>query len=204
VLTDQTRVIFIIHEFGVPHPETPRWRDEARRRGIPLVEDCAHTIDSRAPAGWRVGELADWVIVSLPKILPVAAGGVLIGPPVSHPPAAVGGHVGEVAAGWWPQWPAHAERRRQVYRELTDRLARPGRRPLFAVTELITPWFFPVAVKSVAATLAWGRELAVDCAHWHGTDLVVFPCHQFLEAAQLGRIIEVIERADDGAPPEHL
>ena len=32
VLTDRTRAIFVIHEFGVPHPGTPALREESRRR----------------------------------------------------------------------------------------------------------------------------------------------------------------------------
>lgn len=79
VLTDKTRLIYIIHDFGVPHPGTARLARLAKSRGIPLLEDCAYCVESRHADGRPVGAFADFVIYSLPKVYPVPNGGVVLG-----------------------------------------------------------------------------------------------------------------------------
>jgi dTDP-4-amino-4,6-dideoxygalactose transaminase len=201
ILGLQTRAILVIHEFGAPHAGTPELRREATRRGIPLIEDCAHSVASGAPEGWRVGELADWAIVSLPKLLPVSVGGALVGPPVPYSAtrhetrqmrAAAG-----LAAAWQPRWREHIENRRRVFRALSSRAAEVGLEPLFTVTDAVCPWFFPVEVPCPEAVQLAARELGVDCGHWHGSDAVVLPCHQFLGEDHVRRIAEVLARAAD-------
>jgi len=77
-LSNHTRAIFVIHEFGVPHPRISELSATARERGIPLIEDCAHTFDSRHQ-GRRVGTFGDFTIYSLKKHLPMTNGGILVG-----------------------------------------------------------------------------------------------------------------------------
>ena len=45
VWTDQTKAAFLIHEYGVPHPEIDAIQDRCRTYGIPLIEDCAHSME---------------------------------------------------------------------------------------------------------------------------------------------------------------
>jgi dTDP-4-amino-4,6-dideoxygalactose transaminase len=197
VMTAQTRAILVIHEFGVVHPETPGLRKEALRRGIPLIEDCAHTIASSSAEGWRVGKNGDWVIVSLPKVLPVTVGGLLLGPAVpysaSHQKNAEMLSSMETAASWWPLWADHIANRRSLYDVLARRFRALGLSPLFDVSDNITPWFFPVAIPHHDAILASAYHHGVDCALWHGTDIVVFPCHQFLTNEHVNRIVVTVE-----------
>jgi len=194
VLTAQTKAVFIIHEFGVPHPGTPELRDEASRRGIPLIEDCAHTVDSFVPGKWHVGAFADWGIVTFPKISPARQGGMLIGPPVEYAPTPMEHQEmragAEAAAAWWPSHAEQVRRRRAVYAELAERCAGYGIRPLFDLEPGVTPWFFPVHANNSEAFLQAGRERGVDCGLWHGSDVVVFPCHQYLTAADQDLILE--------------
>ncbi|MBZ0165808.1 MAG: DegT/DnrJ/EryC1/StrS family aminotransferase, partial [Candidatus Omnitrophica bacterium] len=78
VLSDRSKAILVIHEFGVPHRNTPQLRELADQRGIPLIEDCAHTINSHRD-DWQVGFFGDFVVVSFSKIFPVPLGGMLLG-----------------------------------------------------------------------------------------------------------------------------
>ena len=80
VLTERTKLIYLIHEFGVPHSETRAMSKLARERNIPLLEDCAYCVDSRHADGRRVGEDGSYVIYSLPKVFEVPSGGILVGP----------------------------------------------------------------------------------------------------------------------------
>ena len=199
VLTDAARAIFVIHEFGVPHHGTPQWREEAWRRSIPLIEDCAHTIDSVAAEGWRVGNLADWVILSLPKLFPTLKGGLLVGPRIDYRPShreiLETSDAAAVAAAWWPLWPEHAQYRRKVYSSLTERFAQIGLRPLFEMHGGVTPWFFPVSTPVYESVLASCASHRIDCGWWHGTNIVVFPCHQFISDDHVNRIVKATSEA---------
>jgi hypothetical protein len=78
VITDKTKMLYVIHEFGLPHPEIRNYVQLSRERKIPLVEDCAHSMDSTID-GDRIGTLGDYAIYSLAKIFPVDGGGLLVG-----------------------------------------------------------------------------------------------------------------------------
>jgi hypothetical protein len=77
VFTAQTKMIFVIHEFGIICPEIEELQKLANKLSIPLVEDCAHTILS-----WFNGKIAgswgDEILYSLPKQIPVKNGGMLL------------------------------------------------------------------------------------------------------------------------------
>ena len=196
-LTPQTRAIFVIHEFGAPHPCTPEWRRETQRRGIPLIEDCAHTIDSVSEEGWRAGAVGDWTIVTFPKIFPAYTGGMLVGPGAAvaesarQQERAMAG--ARAACAWWPSHDEQMERRRGVYTELSRRSRELGRPPLFEMRPGITPWMFPVPVADPEPVLERAAAAGVDCGLWHGSPLVVFPCHQFIDDEGIGRIIDTLK-----------
>jgi len=78
VLTDTTRAILIIHEYGVPHPQLKELLAVAAERGIPVIEDCAHAFDSRVD-GKPIGSFGTYAVYSQPKSLPVQCGGILVG-----------------------------------------------------------------------------------------------------------------------------
>lgn len=78
VLTEKTKLIYVIHEFGVPNPATENLVLEAKKRNIPLLEDCAHGIESYIN-GIRIGNFGDYALYSLPKHLPMENGGLLVG-----------------------------------------------------------------------------------------------------------------------------
>lgn len=77
-----TRVLCAAHFFGLPLDLRPlrAWCD---RRGIWLLEDCAHALFGQGPGG-AVGALGDVAIASLPKFFAVQEGGLLL---LRQPPA---------------------------------------------------------------------------------------------------------------------
>ncbi len=77
VLTDKTKMIFVIHNFGFPHPDLLKLRELADERGIVLVEDCAFALDSYNSEGILLGSIGDYTIYSLSKTLPLPKGGIL-------------------------------------------------------------------------------------------------------------------------------
>lgn len=76
VMTDRTRVVIVIHEFGYIDTTLPERIADWRSRGILVVEDCAFVAGVRVGSGW-VGDYGDAALFSLPKIIPATAGGLL-------------------------------------------------------------------------------------------------------------------------------
>jgi dTDP-4-amino-4,6-dideoxygalactose transaminase len=74
-----TKAVLYIHEFGYSSNNLFDIKEECNKRNIPLIEDCAWVIDSLVSDKERVGEIGNYVIYSLPKILPVQYGGILVG-----------------------------------------------------------------------------------------------------------------------------
>lgn len=201
VMTENTRAVLVIHEFGVPYQNLELLKATCIERRIPLIEDCAHTIDS-VLGNKQVGTLGDWVICSLPKIFPVLSGGILLGKKVDYNPAE---HeltrIATIQSQIEPMLNELADsstRRREVYRQLTEITVNYNLYPVYMVTEKITPWFFPLNVPDIQKTMDKAAEEGIECALWHGTNIVVFPCHQYINADHIERIESVIKYISGG------
>jgi dTDP-4-amino-4,6-dideoxygalactose transaminase len=200
VFTKHTRAILVIHEFGVMHRRLSELRRLADSHGIPLIEDCAHTLDSRKD-GRLAGTVGDFTICSFPKIFPVAYGGALLGSEVNYEPTPLDLRcIDSVRAAVSPHLlllEAYSEARRRVYRELTRRLVRLNIPPLFETPDEVAPWFFPVPTTKWQECIERSEEFGVECALWHGSNVIVLPCHQFLDSSDVERINEFMEAMRD-------
>lgn len=74
--TTGVRTLLAVHFFGFPQP-LREVRAFCDRRGIALIEDCAHALFGEAD-GRPVGSWGDLAIASLTKFLPVPEGGCLV------------------------------------------------------------------------------------------------------------------------------
>lgn len=195
VLSQNTRAILIIHEFGVPYRDMDSVMQVSRSQGIPVIEDCAHTIDSIGN-GYRVGTRGDWVICSLPKIFPVRIGGILLGTPIDYKPTRLQKQKINVLkrdiAFYLDDIFEISEVRRENYKHLTELSIKMGLQPLFEVTESISPWFFPLQVPNVEEAAEAAMRFGVEFGLWHGTNIIVFPCHQYLNDEHIFQIANVI------------
>ena len=77
VLTGNTKMIYVIHEFGYADNWIDTLLNDARNRGIPLVEDVAHSVNSFYK-GRRLGTIGDYGLYSLPKFFNLSRGGLLL------------------------------------------------------------------------------------------------------------------------------
>lgn len=71
-LTENTKLIFVIHEFGLIYPEM----NSLLKLQIPIIEDLAMSLFSTNKSN-KIGKYGDFAIYSLPKFFPVQFGGVL-------------------------------------------------------------------------------------------------------------------------------
>ncbi len=76
-LLPKTKVAIVVHEHGYVRQDIKNYIDALRSKGIFIIEDCAHVFGS-IDGGFTPGTLGDVAIFSLPKVLPVRFGGVLL------------------------------------------------------------------------------------------------------------------------------
>lgn len=69
----ETKLIFVNHEFGYPHPDMER----LVQLGLPIIEDCCTTFFSQNEAE-KVGKYGDFTVYSLPKFFPIQIGGIVV------------------------------------------------------------------------------------------------------------------------------
>lgn len=81
-LSERTKMIYVIHEFGQPYQNMTALIKFAKEHNIPLIEDCAHALDSTIN-GQRIGTFGNYAIYSLAKHLPMVEGGLLVGENIS-------------------------------------------------------------------------------------------------------------------------
>lgn len=69
----ETKLIFVNHEFGYPYPDL----GSLRKFNLPIIEDCASSFFSKDPDS-DTGNVGDFVIYSFPKMFPLQIGGLLV------------------------------------------------------------------------------------------------------------------------------
>lgn len=191
VSSANTRAVYVIHEFGVPHPQVATLRAFCDRRGIPLIEDCAHTVDSRWPDGSLVGSFGDYVLYSLPKIFPIPSCGVVFGlrdTPIEREDARIVAAYEGKLPELWSRLPAFSERRRALLKRAVARLHQ-RLEVLTEVSDNVTPWYLPIRFVRPVAAMRELRAQNIECGLWHGSDIVVLPLHQFLTDEEMDFIV---------------
>lgn len=196
VLTDKTKAIFVIHEFGVPHPRTGGLGLLAKKRGIPLIEDCAHSIDSEYKGG-VVGRTGDYAICSFTKIFPIKYGGLLIGKSVKYKPTRVQAKIIADIRRLIPKYmysiAEYSERKRSNYFTFEKKFKKLSLKPLMKLDDHVSPsFFFPLVTDRFEEVLEASARSGIECGLWHGTNIVVLPMHQFLNERELERIFRMV------------
>ena len=208
VLSDRTRLVWIIHEFGFPHPGTSALVETARSLGIPVVEDSAHSLDSFLD-GQRLGLTGDFGLYSLPKTLPVAAGGVLIGRdvgelerlaamapgenvddlgPLPTPAAAEGPDL----ASLLPHVAALSARRRSIHRAYADAFARQPQ--VYPAGDGVAPFAFVFTTPAAAEVIRHleGAPDGAETVRTHNEGWVGLPDNPFAPDRRVERVIRLV------------
>lgn len=73
ILTSNTKLIYVIHEFGFPNKQIKELIKLSNDRNIPIVEDVAHSFNSKMN-NQLLGRIAPYGFCSLPKFIPMNKG----------------------------------------------------------------------------------------------------------------------------------
>lgn len=199
VLGRKTKAIFVIHEFGVPHRKMDELIAISNKRHIPLIEDCAHTIDSEYD-GTLVGTRGDYAICSIPKIFPVKSGGLLVGSDMKYKPSEIQAdiirEVKTCLSKYMHELKEYSDMKRRNYRFLIRELKSSSLRPVCGINENISSSiFFPLVVHDPEKVMKRLSEENIACGLWHGSNIVVLPVNQFLTREELVHIAKVVKTA---------
>ncbi len=181
VLTNRTRAIVVIHEFGYPHPQLEALLGVAAERCIPLIEDCAHSLDSTYD-GRPLGSFGDYAVFSLSKVLPVEVGGVLVG----NTSGSDDHRAADLYRNWAPRLPELSRRRRAAYKAVRERF--PELPLLLDAGPGVTPWYVGLITNDAAAV-----RRRSDAIEWGSTlrdDLLLVTTNPFVEPPTLVAALE--------------
>ena len=195
-LTRRTKVIFVIHEFGVPHPRVFDLRTLADERGMVLIEDCAHSIDSRF-RNRRVGSIGDMAIYSFPKLLATSGGGALV---LRNGNFNLETELYDVSrmrgiAREFEKIETYSKRRRRNFEHAAGLFRLVGLESLFKPSENVTPYVFPLVIQDPYKSAAECSKLGIESAVWHGNNLLALPIHQFVSQTDIEVVFGAVKSA---------
>jgi len=176
IITENTRLIFIIHDFGFPNERVFELKKYSESMGIPIVEDCAQSAYSFFSNGLRIGTIGNYSIYSLKKILPYDNAGLLMDNNIDTFP-----YLDEVSAA--------AKERRNNFKIMTDIFTRLNITPAFDINEKISPYVFPFKVLNDKENIL-SRLKDYDCIYWVNLDVYTLPVHQYLKNKYFNKIIK--------------
>lgn len=182
--SERTRVVLLIHSYGLPHPRTTEWRRFCDERGIPLIEELSEGWGSEGTGTW-----GDVRIASTTRLLPLQFGAVLAGMAIPfermwnvHACSDLGKEdeiLGGVAAHW-QDTTVIRESRQRIWRRYADNLQSVCD-PLFDLAPGVMPYMYVATMKHAVdaeRVAAFVREFGVEAATLDRPAAVALPCHQ--------------------------
>ena len=201
VFSDRTKLLYVIHLFGEPHEKLDEVYELARKKKLPVIEDCAHTM-YEGEHSHRIGERADFVLFSLPKAFALPVGGILLGD-FGHQRASMGGmenYLGNLAHEL-QNVTAYLMRRQAIFRKFSDAIKSCGWKPLFEPADKIWPYAFPFEVDDEEMILKKIKRALphVEVCPWNKRGVLSLPVHQALTDDEVDEIIEALRNVGSEA-----
>lgn len=202
ILSNKTKAIFVIHEFGVPHNKIFKLKKLAQRMNIPLIEDCAHSIDSYINDK-RIGQIGDYTIFSLPKVLEIPYGGIVLGDIEKSEYKKTRMEEESLAfiefslEKYLYRAKTYSRKRRNNFRFLCKKIKELNLKLYFEPNDNISPYAFPFIAKKKEEIINLFRENYIECFSWLADEIVVLPVHQCLNQIDLKKFVNLLKMLDN-------
>lgn len=193
-IEDSTRLIVVIHEWGIPYPKM----EEVLATGIPVVEDCAYAFAS-SHRGEQVGRKGKYAIFSLPKFFPVNFGGIVCG--VRQQVEMRPEHrraVLNVVGSELPRLESIGKARIAAWRYLESAFGAIGCAPTLQLEPGTIPgaFMFRPHAEVVPEDIKKAYQLhGIEASVFYPWHAVFIPCHQHLTPGTMDYMVSVYERA---------
>lgn len=201
-ITDETKLIFINHEFGYPFKDM----EKIIATGIPVIEDCCTTFFSQ-DNNRKVGKYGDFSVYSLPKFFPLQIGGLL----VNNTNATTGkstllddNHkrfIQNAMSSGLKQQTGLLNKRKQNLDYALSQFSKLGFTSRFQNDDAIVPSALLLNNNSVISDL---DQLKISLAAngiqnsiFYGEDAFFVPCHQNMTVSDIDYIVNVVKSMID-------
>lgn len=194
-ITDQTKLIFVNHEFGYPFKQM----EALKHYKLPIIEDCCHSFFS-TDEGNEIGVTGDFAIYSFPKMFPLQMGGLLTANRTFTNTTKLNNeklqYIRNVLSHYIVDEKSIIEKRIEHYNYLKSSLNKHLFEERFALSEGIVPGVFIFRVKGAGNHLPALKDHlyahGIQCSIFYGEDSFFIPVHQQLSQTDLDYFTAVI------------
>lgn len=195
-LSSDTKLIFLIHEFGTVYKEI----DQLLELKLPIIEDLAMSMFSKDEVG-QAGNVGDFTIYSLPKFFPIQFGGVLRYNNRQYKKQAT--YVNEpfqedlqkVASFFLNKKEKNISRRKENYQYYSNEFKAMGIDTRLDLSLLETPsvYMFSSDTIDLDGLKIFMQKNGVESGKFYGENTFFLPVHQELEKFDLDFIINLVK-----------
>lgn len=194
-IEENTKVIFINHEFGFPYEDLI----DLKKYNLPIIEDCAHSFFSNNSAN-NVGKIGNYVIYSLPKFFPIQFGGILLSNIKNNIKQDISedeeSYIKKVLSFYINSLQDIKSKRVSNYKYLEEKLSKLGFKSRFKLEEYHCPgvYLFETTNVDLNKMKVFLQEHGVECSVFYGEEVFFVPVNQSLCIDDLDYIIALIRQ----------
>jgi hypothetical protein len=198
-INNQTKAVVVIHEFGHPYKDLITLKKECEKRDIPLIEDCAWSYGTKV-GDIRIGEVGDYSIYSLPKILPLQYGAILTGLTINDEDNWNNYQlldyfkrelILQKLEEYLPTIHQASEQRRTNWQRLATLFAQDGFDVYAELAEGVVPGAFMVKLDDYQKAFERYESFGVETGRYYHDGALFLPVHQNLKGDQIDYIYGV-------------
>jgi len=195
-IVPDTKLIFVIHEFGYISPEMGK----IVSLGIPIIEDLAPSFFSNDQNN-MAGMYGDFAIYSFPKMFPIQIGGLLLNNnDLPTGKSAIDketvAYIKKVASHYINQKEELLNKRASIYNYGIERFEELGFTERFARNELMIPNSMLLKnngiINDLPALKAWLWQHGIHSSVFYGEDAFFLPGHQNLSETDVDYFLAVV------------
>lgn len=196
-IVPDTKLIFVVHEFGYIYPEM----EKLVSLKIPIIEDLAPSFFSNDNKN-KAGMYGDFAIYSFPKMFPIQIGGLLLNNnDLPTRKSAIDketvAYIKKVASYYIKQKEELLNKRASIYNYGIERFQELGFTERFARNELMIPNSMLLKNNGIINDLPvlriWLWQHGIHSSVFYGEDAFFLPSHQNLTETDVDYFVEVIK-----------
>ncbi len=199
-IDSKTKAVMVIHEFGFPYKDIKNLKKKCAEKNIPLIEDCAWGYGSLIDKDTKIGDVGDYAIFSLTKILPMQYGAILKGLDISDEDnwqvfKTLDFYKRELVIErlleYMPKLDKANEKRKENWHYLAKLFERDGINTFSELEDGVSPAVLMLNIDNLQEIFERYQEFGVEAGRYYQGNALFLPIHQNLSEAELEYIYAV-------------